>query len=192
VGGCAPQRISGGLTRAENQRKDAKTPRRKTAAERSQRDFVLQPRVAQLPWVNHAEPIKPQRGFGRCVMHADSTPLGLWSIGFRTPGSSCLPPSRRPIAPLRRDGGATLGWRLESLWDSPKRISAAHSKENGDATSEETPRFRQVRGMCSTRVRTRKPRAAVVPSGISDGLTGSENQRKDAKTPRRKPAAEKS
>ena len=92
-----------------------------------------------------------------------------WGCGPMDPGtqgSSCL---------------ATLGWRLESLRDSPNRISAAHSKENGDATIEQAPRFRQVRGMCSTRVRTRKPWAAVVPSGISDGLIGSKHQRKDAK-----------
>ena len=36
-----------------------------------------------------------------------------------TQGSSFLPPSRRAIAPLRRDGGATLGNGPESRWDSP-------------------------------------------------------------------------
>ena len=72
-----PNGISGGLTESKNQRKDAKTPWRKGAAEESRRDFVLQPRVAQLPWVNHAEAIKPQRGFVRCEMHGDATPLGL-------------------------------------------------------------------------------------------------------------------
>ena len=67
------------------QRINAKTPRRKTEAKKSPRDFVLKPRVAQLPWVNHADYIKPQRGFVRCEMHADATPLGLWSNGFGHP-----------------------------------------------------------------------------------------------------------
>ena len=35
-----------------------------------------------------------------------------------TQGSSSLPPSRRAIPPLRRDGGATLGFGAESRWDS--------------------------------------------------------------------------
>ena len=44
-------------------------------------------------------------------------------------GSSFLPPSRRAIAPLRRDGGATLGSGTESRWDSrTERDSASRSR----------------------------------------------------------------
>ena len=44
----------------------------------SRRDFVVQPRVArnELPWVERANGIKPQRGFINLATGHDATPLG--------------------------------------------------------------------------------------------------------------------
>src|SRR2546427_12322552 len=75
---------------------------------------------------------------GNAAHHKGSTPTGLRlgrsrrrnpvgaPLGLKpfldpiSQGSSFLPSSRRAIAPLRRDGGATLGFVAESLWDSAK------------------------------------------------------------------------
>src|SRR5882757_638721 len=72
----------------------------------SQRDCVLQPRVArhELPWVSSSRLRQPQRGCGRVDRREVATPLGLEKSGTTfTQGSSCL---------------ATLGFGPESLWDS--------------------------------------------------------------------------
>ena len=69
----------------------------------SQRDCVLQPRVArhELPWEN--EPgIHNPNGVAAQRCDDDTTPLGLKIVWLPTQGSSCL---------------ATLGYVAESLWD---------------------------------------------------------------------------
>ena len=71
----------------------------------SQRDCVLQPRVAEsarLPWVS-ARAIFNPNGVVSPVRHQDATPLGLADTARFSQGSSRL---------------ATLGFRTESLWDS--------------------------------------------------------------------------
>jgi hypothetical protein len=70
----------------------------------SQRDCVLQPRVArnELPWENTPEIHNPN-GVAARRRADDTTPLGLKTFCFVTQGSSCL---------------ATLGYAAESLWDS--------------------------------------------------------------------------
>ena len=78
-----------------------------TSVCQSQRDCVLQPRVAtkELPWVNCIKSPQPQRGCGTVDHGAATTPLGLKKLRpTATQGSSCL---------------ATLGFEPESLWDSP-------------------------------------------------------------------------
>src|ERR1035441_8916376 len=79
------------------------------AVSQSQRDCVLQPRVAssELPWVNWTRRRQPQRGCGLQSSLEAATPLGL--DAFWTPfsqGGSLL---------------ATLGFETESLWDSSAR-----------------------------------------------------------------------
>jgi hypothetical protein len=72
----------------------------------SRRDCVLQPRVAsrELPWVNWASRLQPQRGCGFKRGPEAATPLGLAAADSLSQGSSRL---------------ATLGFETESLWDSP-------------------------------------------------------------------------
>jgi hypothetical protein len=84
-------------------------PTSSSAASQSQRDCVLQPRVAssELPWVNWARWRQPQRGCDLRSSLDAATPLGLAAVW--TPfsqGSSRL---------------ATLGFETESPWDSPAR-----------------------------------------------------------------------
>ena len=90
----------------------------------SQRDCVLQPRVArdELPWVTVGMVFNPNgvvsSGPRRC-----RNPVGVGcSLPDDSQGSSCLPPSLRCGA-----ARATLGFAPESLWDSalefPKGIS---------------------------------------------------------------------
>jgi len=72
----------------------------------SQRDCVLQPRVArdELPWVSRRKLNQPQRGCGGLGNEEATTPLGLGKRRFMfTQGSSFL---------------VTLGFGSESLWDS--------------------------------------------------------------------------
>ena len=92
----------------------------------SQRDSGSKPKVArhELPWETFPELAATPTGLCRRRDVQDAPPLGLGTLFHQTQGSSCLPPSRRAIAPLRRDGGATLGWRTQSLWDWPRRASA--------------------------------------------------------------------
>ena len=75
------------------------------ALRQSQRDCVLQPRVArhELPWVRSQRRINPNGVASRSRPRA-ATPLGLGSAGSYSQGSSCL---------------ATPGFAPESLWDSP-------------------------------------------------------------------------
>ena len=81
----------------------------------SQRDCVLQPRVAEsarLPWVRVRAIFNPN-GVVPPVRHRATTPLGLADTTRFSQGSSRL---------------ATLGFGAESLWDSsleyPKGIGA--------------------------------------------------------------------
>ena len=81
----------------------------------SQRDCVLQPRVAEsarLPWVSVREIFNPN-GVVSHLRHRATTPLGLADTTRFSQGSSRL---------------ATLGFGAESLWDSslefPKGIAA--------------------------------------------------------------------
>src|SRR5438093_6497594 len=87
-----------------------------------------------------------------------------------TQGSSCLPPSRRAIAPLRRDGGATLGSGTESRWDSrTERDSASRSRL---ANTEMVGCFRRniASGSAAGRghVERRKSNDPKVPIGTSE------------------------
>ena len=70
----------------------------------SQRDCVLQPRVArhELPWVADDSVFNPN-GVAPCCRRQAATPLGLLSNRTISQGSSSL---------------ATLGCKPESLWDS--------------------------------------------------------------------------
>ena len=84
----------------------------------SQRDCVLQPRVAEsarLPWVSVRAIFNPN-GVVSPVRHQDATPLGLADTTRFSQGSSQL---------------ATLGLGAESLWDSaliiPKGIGSIPS-----------------------------------------------------------------
>ena len=82
----------------------------------SQRDCVLQPRVArhELPWVSCIKFCQPQRGCGGVGHREAATLLGLEKLRTTfTQGSSCLPPSLRYGV-----ARATLGFEPESLWDS--------------------------------------------------------------------------
>ncbi len=75
----------------------------------SQRDCVLQPRVArnELPWVTvTVGKISNPNGVASFDSRRAATPLGLCAIGTHSQGSSFL---------------ATLGFVPESRWDSPKR-----------------------------------------------------------------------
>jgi hypothetical protein len=71
----------------------------------SQRDCVLQPRVArcELPWGGVRMVFNPNGVVSPNPLGA-ATPLGLSDFGHVSQGSSCL---------------ATLGFEPESLWDSP-------------------------------------------------------------------------
>ncbi len=76
----------------------------------SQRDCVLQPRVArdELPWGRRRELSQPQRGCGWLGHEEAATPLGLGKSRFTfTQGSSFL---------------ATLGFGPESRWDSSAEL----------------------------------------------------------------------
>ena len=75
-----------------------------SAVLQSQRDCVLQPRVArnELPWVADGRVFNPN-GVAARVRVRGATPVGLWVWGAVSQGSSCL---------------ATLGFVAESLWDS--------------------------------------------------------------------------
>ena len=82
----------------------------------SQRDCVTQPRVArnELPWVNGKRNFQPQRG---CILFAPMgcNPFRVEDVWFTiSQGSSFL---------------ATLGWRTESLWDSPMGARQARDLE---------------------------------------------------------------
>ena len=70
----------------------------------SQRDCVIQPRVArnELPWVTVRMESNPN-GVAARAWHPAATPLGLFSVVHISQGSSFL---------------ATLGSEQESLWDS--------------------------------------------------------------------------
>ena len=75
-----------------------------SAVLQSQRDCVLQPRVARpaLPWVADGRVFNPN-GVASRVRVRGATPLGLLACGPVAQGSSCL---------------ATLDFGAESLWDS--------------------------------------------------------------------------
>jgi len=77
---------------------------RNVAAQQSQRDCVVQPRVArnELPWVKDQEIFNPNGVVSRRNERA-ATPLGLSSFGRNSQGASFL---------------ATLGYGMASLWDS--------------------------------------------------------------------------
>ena len=69
----------------------------------SQRDSILQPRVAsnELPWAVAQNDFNLNGVVSRFLVRA-ATPLGLLTRVQLSQGSSCL---------------ATLGWRMQSLWD---------------------------------------------------------------------------
>src|SRR6266853_1115385 len=81
------------------------------AVPQSQRDCVCQPRVArnELPWVAARSVSNPDEVVSRFHGLA-ATPLGLFALAAMSQGSSFL---------------ATLGFWLESLWDSTYRICAS-------------------------------------------------------------------
>ena len=86
------------------------------AASQSQRDCIPQPRVArnELPWVNGKRNFQPQRG---CILPAPMgcNPFRVDDFCFTvSQGSSFL---------------ATLGWMMESLWDSPTDAKRARDLE---------------------------------------------------------------
>ena len=91
-----------------------------SAVLQSQRDCVIQPRVArhELPWVYDEKILNPN-GVGSRRQKSAATPLGLWGNDTVSQGSSCV---------------ATLGWKTESLWDSalkfPKNVCVS-ARENG-------------------------------------------------------------
>ncbi len=85
-------------------------------ASQSQRDCIHQPRVArnELPWVNGKRNFQPQRG---CIFPAPMgcNPFRVDYFCFTvTQGISFL---------------ATLGWMMESLWDSPTDAKQARDLE---------------------------------------------------------------
>src|SRR5437660_10096906 len=78
--------------------------KKRPRASQSQRDCVLQPRVArnELPWVRGAGSQQPQRGCGHDVATCRN-PVGVvMCFGSASQGSSCR---------------ATLGFETESRWD---------------------------------------------------------------------------
>src|ERR1035437_9310711 len=86
------------------------------SAAQSQRDCIHQPRVArnELPWVNRKRNFQPQRG---CILLAPMgcNPVGVGNFcGTTSQGSSFL---------------ATLGYMLESRWDSPMGARQARDLE---------------------------------------------------------------
>ena len=91
------------------------------ALRQSQRDCVLQPKVArhELPWVAVGMVFNLNGVASFCHGEA-ATPLGLFACDTVSQGSSCL---------------ATLGLAPESRWDSelefPKTFNAQHRMSNG-------------------------------------------------------------
>ena len=83
----------------------------------SQRDCVLQPRVAssELPWVSVRAILNPN-GVVPAPCHRATTPLGLAATTRFSQGSSCL---------------ATLGFGAESLWDSRESSKGIGSNPSG-------------------------------------------------------------
>jgi hypothetical protein len=91
-------------------------------APQSQRDCIHQPRVArnELPWVDCKRHSQPQRG---CIFFTPTgyNPFRVDDIRFTiSQGSSSL---------------ATLGYMMESLWDSPMGARQAHDLEQTIADS---------------------------------------------------------
>ena len=85
-------------------------------ASQSQRDCILQPRVArnELPWVDCKRNFQPHRG---CIFFAPTgcNPFRVDDVCFTiSQGSSFL---------------ATLGYMMESLWDSPTGARQARDLE---------------------------------------------------------------
>ena len=90
-------------------------PERRGCSGQSQRDCVLQPRVArhELPWVGRERFCQPQRGCGSVGYEATATPLGLGKSRMPlTQGSSYL---------------AILGFGPESRWDSDAGVIIVES-----------------------------------------------------------------
>ena len=77
----------------------------RNSRDESQRDSVSKPRVAsrELPWVNIVRRPLPQRGCDHRASPEAATPLGL---------TANEPSSQGSLA-----DSATLGWRIQSLWD---------------------------------------------------------------------------
>ena len=78
----------------------------------SQRDSILQPRVArdELPWVAVAKDFNPNGVASPRIQQSVATPLGLWCIETVSLGSSFL---------------ATLGCMIKSRWDCNAGNSSA-------------------------------------------------------------------
>ena len=109
-----------------------------TAFLQSQRDCVLQPKVArnELPWVAKQSWFNPN-GAAATSLGFAATPLGLWFTATVSQGSSCL---------------ATLGYEPESLWDStvefPKGIHFSDEAQNVSLRYELTGRCQLATSAC--------------------------------------------
>ena len=89
--------------------------RRAPGATESQRDSGLQPKVArhELPWVNVIRKFSNPNGVAASRRPTMTQPRwGCGDLSRLTQGSSSL---------------ATLGWRTQSRWDCPQKISAARN-----------------------------------------------------------------
>jgi hypothetical protein len=121
-----------------------------TVTRESQRDSVLQPRVArnELPWVMASQPFQPQRGCGPLVSflapNVCHNPVGVDPHdSSSTQGSSCV---------------ATLGCLAQSLWDwTDSRFEPLnHDQVSSDGTY----------GTCSAPGENRFPRLSNVGSRV--------------------------
>jgi hypothetical protein len=84
-------------------------------ANESQRDSGPKPKVArhELPWVNGVRNFSNPNGVAAFRRPTVPQPRwGWWDLSRLTQGSSSL---------------ATLGWRTQSRWDCPQKISAARN-----------------------------------------------------------------
>jgi len=73
----------------------------------SERDYVLQPKVArnELPWVIHSDASQPQRGCGWRCTRMRRNPVGVGDfIGPGSQGSAARNPGLNAVAPLGQTG----------------------------------------------------------------------------------------
>ena len=117
-GGCAPEADFWRTTRI----KESTQRRRGAKARRKNPEGIssFSPGLRSYPGLTTQNQSNPNGVLSGVSCTGTQPRWGCDSLDSGTQGSSSL---------------ATLGWKPESLWDLPNRISAAHSKENGDATS---------------------------------------------------------